>query len=219
MYGQRQISLYTWVFHHSFKQSEIRWAVKGYSWEYINSLHETSSLIYRVGLGFIVWKVTISSLVPIHYVSDIRSIQSIISQRYGHWTNHGHAPKRLAHSHFSQGFPPQMDFPLLSTSGQTNGVQDKERILTIYYLIRWSLLLLFMSLSFCHVQMYLWFCFSNFYRLHTCLREIRWRRVYLYLLLIFQLSSVSTSRGNIGVCLWARINFGRCQPFRNFPPF
>ena len=200
--------------YESFDTGSTQWgqlgSMKGHLWEYINSLHETSSLKYRVGLGFIVWKVTISSLVPIHYVSDIRSIQSIISQRYGHWTNHGHAPKRLAHSHFSQGFPPQMDFPLLSTSGQTNGVQDKERILTIasaFYV------LVFLPRTDVFVVSFLKFLSA------ICLRDIRWRRVYLYLLLIFQLSSVSTSRGNIGVCLWARINFGRCQPFRNFPPF
>ena len=45
---------------------------------------------------------TVSSLVPIHYVSDLRSIQSIISQRYGLWTNPGHAAKISTQPFFSR---------------------------------------------------------------------------------------------------------------------
>ena len=52
--------------------------------------------------GLIGWKVTVSSLVPIHYVSDLRSIQSIISQRYGLWTNPGHAAKISTQPFFSR---------------------------------------------------------------------------------------------------------------------
>ena len=101
----------------------------------------SSSCQISPGSSFIGWEVAISSPVPIHYVSHLPSVQSIISKSYCLWTKLGHASwtstfvrissadvlylylicflfgqsmgtlPRWAHGHFSQGLFHRWQFP------------------------------------------------------------------------------------------------------------
>ena len=163
---------------------------------------------------------------------------------FGQTIGRAHTGLRLAHRHFSQGFPPQMAFPPLSPSTYKPGREAfQRRIFAIYchktkrplvkdlnavfvpnlllvFFLYWisellnflfdqSCILNFQCVNIRRGERKLSVCFFrdcvlallpqiHFYLLFVWV--ISDDGVYLYPLLIFQLSSVSTSRGNIGVC-------------------
>ena len=131
------------------------------------------------------------SIHPIHYFPEIRPLDKP-------WAR---TALRLAQRHFSQGFPSQMAFhlslylweamkPLKGKYLPVSSIAVKGEHLF------WDPSLIgtdaFLSVI-CLTNEYLYLHRHLFERYHD-------EGAYLYLLLFFELSSVSTTRGNIGVC-------------------